>query len=44
MVRDVVLEWVETGKRPSSVEWVPVNTFQWKLDGLGDLAPSTDMA
>lgn len=40
MVRDVVLEWVETGRRPESVEWVPVNSFRWKLDGLGDIAES----
>jgi hypothetical protein len=44
MVREVVLEWVETGQRPTSVEWVPVNDYQWKLDGLGDIAQAPDMA
>lgn len=43
MVHDVVLEWLETGERPATVDWVPVNGFRWKLDGLGDIADSPDM-
>ncbi len=43
MVREVVLEWVETGQRPTSVEWVPMNDYQWKLAGLGAIARSPDM-
>ncbi|MGQ0838047.1 Imm1 family immunity protein [Actinokineospora sp.] len=37
-LREVVLEFVHTGERPASVEWLTVNDFRWKLDGAGDIA------
>lgn len=42
-LRAVALEWVNTGYRPTSVEWLAVNNLRWKLDGLGDIARSPDM-
>lgn len=30
-LRDVVLEWVRTGRRPASVEWLPINALAWEL-------------
>lgn len=34
-LRAVVLEWVETGERPGSVEWMPINALVWRLDEDG---------
>ncbi|HVV20115.1 MAG TPA: Imm1 family immunity protein [Pseudonocardiaceae bacterium] len=34
-LRAVVLEWVETGERPRSVEWTPINALVWRLDESG---------
>lgn len=34
-LRAVVLEWVETGERPGSVEWMPINALVWRLDKDG---------
>lgn len=30
-LRDVVLEWVRTGRRPVSVGWLPINGLVWEL-------------
>lgn len=30
-LRDVILEWVTTAKRPTSVDWMPVNGLVWDL-------------
>jgi Immunity protein Imm1 len=35
---ELVYEYVETGKRPTSVEWLTVNALYWELDGAGDIA------
>ena len=35
---ELVHEYVETGKRPTSVEWLTVNALYWTLDGAGDIA------
>ena len=43
-LHEVVLEFVNTGERPSSVEWLTVNDLRWKLDGAGDTALSEDMS
>ncbi|SDD72444.1 Imm1 family immunity protein [Actinokineospora iranica] len=37
-LHDVVLEWVDTGKRPTSVDWMPINRTAWSLDGNGQIA------
>lgn len=42
-LRELVVEWVETGRRPGSIEWQAVNDYRWKLDGLGGIAQSPDM-
>jgi hypothetical protein len=42
-LREVALDWSATGERPASIAWQAVNSFRWKLDGAGDLAPSPDM-
>lgn len=42
-LREIVVEWVEIGRRPSSVEWLAVNDYRWELDGAGDIALSPDM-
>ncbi|HEY0641222.1 MAG TPA: Imm1 family immunity protein [Pseudonocardiaceae bacterium] len=36
-LRDVILEWVRTGERPTSVEWLPVNSLTWDLTAAGEL-------
>lgn len=30
-LRDVILEWVNTAKRPTSVDWLAVNGLVWEL-------------
>jgi hypothetical protein len=30
-VRDVILEWVHTAQRPTSVDWMPINALVWEL-------------
>jgi hypothetical protein len=30
-LRTVILEWVRTGQRPTSVDWMPVNGLVWEL-------------
>lgn len=42
-IAPVALEWVASGQRPTSVEWLAVNSHIWKLDGAGDIASSPDM-
>jgi hypothetical protein len=42
-LREVALEWINTGERPTCVAWLTVNSLRWKLDGLGDIAQSPDM-
>jgi hypothetical protein len=41
-LRDVILEWVRTGERPTSVDWMPINGLVWELteDG-GVFVPSS---
>lgn len=34
-LRAVVLEWVETGQRPTSVRWLPINSLVWQLTDDG---------
>lgn len=34
-LREVVLEWVETGERSRSVTWMPINALVWRLDKDG---------
>ncbi|MGQ0838046.1 Imm1 family immunity protein [Actinokineospora sp.] len=41
-LREVVVEWVRAGERPTSVDWLVVNNFRWKLDGAGDIVTSDD--
>jgi hypothetical protein len=41
-LREVVLDWVNTGKRATVVEWLPVNTYLWTLDGAGEVVLSPD--
>lgn len=36
-LRAVVLEWVTTGRRPSSVRWLPINSLVWRLTDDGQL-------
>lgn len=36
-LRAVALEWVNAGERPTSVEWLAVNSLRWKLDDLGGI-------
>ncbi|MGQ0840905.1 Imm1 family immunity protein [Actinokineospora sp.] len=31
LLREVILEWVQTGDRPISVDWIPVNGLSWEL-------------
>jgi hypothetical protein len=37
-LRVVALEWVNTGE-PTTVEWRPVNTLRWRLDGHANGEP-----
>jgi hypothetical protein len=37
-VRDVLLEWFDSGERPGSVRWLTVNDLRWKLDEFDHLA------
>ncbi|GAB3443631.1 hypothetical protein GCM10027436_30790 [Actinophytocola sediminis] len=30
-LRAVILEWVRTGQRPTSVDWMPINGLMWEL-------------
>ncbi|OLF11451.1 hypothetical protein BLA60_10770 [Actinophytocola xinjiangensis] len=34
-LREVILEWVRTGQRPTSVEWLPINGLAWDLTDDG---------
>lgn len=36
-LRAVVLEWVETGEQPTSVEWLTLNDLVWRLDKDGNV-------
>jgi Immunity protein Imm1 len=36
-LRDVILEWVRTGQRPTSVEWLPINGLVWELTEEGQV-------
>ena len=37
-LREVVVEWANTGERPTCVPWLTVNAPIWTLDGAGDIA------
>jgi hypothetical protein len=34
-VHDVILEWVHTAQRPTSVDWMPINALVWELTDDG---------
>jgi hypothetical protein len=34
-LRTVILEWVRTGQRPTSMDWIPINALVWELTGNG---------
>jgi hypothetical protein len=40
-LRELVLDFVNTGERPRSVDWLTVNDLHWKLDAMGEIAGST---
>ncbi|HEX4700910.1 MAG TPA: Imm1 family immunity protein [Pseudonocardiaceae bacterium] len=42
-LRVVVLEWVDTGRRPTGVRWLPVNSLAWRIDDTGQARPVTDV-
>jgi hypothetical protein len=42
-LRDLVLDWANSGQRPTRVGWLVVNDYRWNIDSAGDLAVSADM-
>lgn len=39
-LRAVVLEWTDTGRRPTCVDWLAVNSLSWELDETGEVLDS----
>jgi len=37
LLRAVILEWADTGERPTSVEWLTVNMLSWDLTETGEM-------
>jgi len=37
LLRAVILEWADTGERPTSVEWLTVNLLSWDLTDTGEM-------
>lgn len=37
LLRTVVLEWVDTGERPTAVEWQAINLLAWNVTDTGDV-------
>lgn len=39
-LRELVVEWCDTGERPTSVRWRTVNALSWGLSDTGEIAAS----